>query len=52
MARVGPDGGADELVAPEEEIVALSVGIASSPHTNILHQFKVTNLGKEQGMGV
>ena len=51
MARVGPDGGADELVAPEEEIVALSVGIASSPHTNILHQFKVADLGEEHGRG-
>ena len=51
MARVGPDGGADELVAPEEEIVALSVGIASSPHTNILHQSKVADLGEEHGRG-
>ena len=51
MVRVGPDGGADELVAPEEEIVALSVGIASSPHTNILHQSKVADLGEEHGRG-
>ena len=47
MARVGPDGGADELVAPEEEIIALSVGIASSPHTHILHQSKVADLGNQ-----
>ena len=46
MARVGPDGGADELVAPEEEIIALSVGIASSPHTNIVHLSKAVDLGR------
>ena len=51
MARVRPDGGADELIAPEEEIIALSVGIASSPHTNILHQSKVADLGEEHGRG-
>ena len=40
---VRPDGGADELVAPKEEIIALSVGIASSPDTHILHQSKVAD---------
>ena len=49
MARVRPDGGADELIAPEKEIIALSVGIASSPHTHILHQSKVADLGEEHG---
>ena len=47
MARVRPDGGADELIAPEKEIIALSVGIASSPHTHILHQSKVADLGNQ-----
>ena len=51
MARVGPDGGANELVAPEKEIIALSVGIASSPDTHILHQSKVTDLVEEHGRG-
>ena len=50
IARVGPGGGTDELVAAKEEVIALSVGIARSPHTHILHQTKVTNLG-EQGRG-
>ena len=46
MARVGPDGGANELVAHEKEIIALSVGIASSPDTNIVHLSKAVDLGR------
>ena len=46
MARVGPDGGADELVEHEEEIIALSVGIASSPDTNTVHLSKAVDLGQ------
>ena len=49
--EVWANGGADELVAPEEDIIALSVGIASSPHTHILHQSKVVDLGEEHGRG-
>ena len=48
MARVRPDGGLNELVAPEEEIVALLVGIASSLHTHILHQSTVADLGNQR----
>ena len=45
VARVGPNGGTDELVAPEEEVVALPIGIAGTSHTNVLHQSKVADLG-------
>ena len=47
VAGVGPNRGTDELVAPEEEVVALSIGIAGTSHTNVLHQSKVADLGGE-----
>ena len=51
VAGVGPDGGTDELVAPEEEVIALSIGIAGTSHTNVLHQSKVADLGGGEGRG-
>ena len=54
VAGVGPNRGTDELVAPEEEVVALSIGIAGTSHTNVLHQSKVADLGgrgEEHGRG-
>ena len=51
IARVGPNGGTDELVAPEEEVVALSVSIAGTSHTDVLHQSKVADLGGGEGRG-
>ena len=53
VARVGPDGRADELVAPEEDVVALSVGIAGASHADVLHQPEVADLGEggEEGRG-
>ena len=49
VAGVGPNRGTDELVAPEEEVVALSISIACTSHTDVLHQSKVANLGGGEG---
>ena len=46
VARVGPDGGPDELVASEEYVVALLVGVADASHADVLHQSKVADLGE------
>ena len=49
VAGVGPNRGTDELVAPEEEVVALSISIACTSHTDVLHQSKVADLGGRGG---